>query len=133
MSSNNKIEAENFELTKKHKTNFKKSEITRTNMTSTFTVEDLEDDMANLDRMQKEATAQVGLSKSVVENIAHHHPMISKLSDEQLAQAAYLHETKQVLNKAEKTLKDVKDARKKYNAIIAAVYSKFGFSDVGAK
>lgn len=127
-----KITAENFELTKKNK-NFKKAEITRTGMTSTFTIEDLEDDMNRLDRMQKESTSQIGLSKAAVDNIERNHPYIGKMSDEQLATAAYLYETKQVLAKAEKTLKDVKAARKQYNEILATVYTKFGFSDVEAK
>lgn len=124
-----KISAENFELTKKHK-NFKQAEITRTGMTSTFTIEDLEGDMDRLDRMHKEADAQVGLSKAAIDNIERNHKMVAKMSDEQLATAAYLYETKQVMAKAEKTLKDVKVARKQYNEILATVYSKFGFSDV---
>lgn len=124
--SNKKITSEDFILSKKNK-NFKQAEITRLNMTSTFTIEDLEGDMRNLDRMEREATGQIKVSGAVVDNIARNHAFVSKMSDEQLATAAYLHETKQVLAKAEKQLKEVKRAKKQYKEILKTVYDKFGF------
>lgn len=124
--SKTKIVAEDFELTKKHK-DFKKAVITRHNMTSDFTIEDLEGDLRNLDRMEREAVGQVKVSTAAVDNITRNHPMVGKMSDEQLAKAAYLYETKQVLAKAEKTLKEVRSAKKLYNQMIDTVYTKFGF------
>ena len=121
-----KIKAEDFELTKGNK-NFKKAVITRINMTNTFTIEDLEGDMRNLDRMERESAGQIRVSKAAVDNIERNHKFISKMSDEQLAVAAYLHETKGLLAKAEKTAKEVKNAKKIYREMVKTVYEKFGF------
>lgn len=121
-----KIKAEDFELTKSNK-NFKKATITRINMTNSFTIEELEGDMRNLDRMERESAGQIRVSKAAVENIERNHKFISKMSDEQLATAAYLYETKTLLAKAEKTAKEVKNAKKLYNEMMKTVYQKFGF------
>lgn len=124
--SNHKIKAEDFELTKSNK-DFKKAVITRHNMTSDFTIADLEGDIANLDRLDRESNGQIRVSKAAIDNIERNHKFVSKMSDEQLAVAAYLYETKSVLRKAEKQAKEVKNAKKLYREMMKVVYEKFGF------
>lgn len=103
------------------------SVITRTNMTSDFTILELEGDLHNLDRMERESTGQIKVSKAAIANIERNHGFIAKMSDEQLKTAAYVHETRELLKKAEKTLKEVKDAKKLYKEMMDTVYKKFGF------
>jgi hypothetical protein len=123
----NKIKAEDFKILKADKKNFKHSTIERGGLTSTFTIGELEGDLISLDRNEREATSQIKLSKAALENIERNHKFVSKMSEEQLATAAYLHETRAVLAKAEKTLKQIKDAKKKYNEVLSTVYKVFGF------
>lgn len=125
----NKIKAEDFKIIKADKKNFKHSTIERGGLTTTFTISELEGDLISLDRNEREAAAQVKLSKAAIENIERNHKFVSKMSDEALATAAYFHETKQLLAKAEKTLKQVKDAKKKYKEVLSTVYTAFGFME----
>jgi len=122
-----KVNAEDFSIAKENKKNFKHSVIERSNLTSSFTIGELEEDLMKLGLQEKETTAQIKLSKAVIVNIGEHHKLVSKLSDEQLATAAYLYETKDVLKKSEQRLKDTKGAIKKYKDVIDVVYKKFGF------
>lgn len=121
-----KIKAEDFELTKENK-NFKQAEITRHNMTSTFTIADLEQDVAGFDKIEREANGQLRVSKAVIDNVERNHEFISKLSDEQLSVAAYLYEAKRLVKESEQRLKDVKKAKKQYADILSVVHEKFGF------
>jgi hypothetical protein len=124
-----KVNADDFKVIKENKKNFKHSVIERSNLTSSFTVGELEDDMFKLEIQEKETAAQIRLSKAAITNIGEHHKLVSKLSDEQLATAAYLYETKDVLKKAEQRLRDTKNALKKYRDVISTVYTKFGFTE----
>lgn len=122
-----KIKAEDFKIIKADKKNFKHSVIERSGLTTSFTIRELENDLIALDRNEREATSQIKLSKAALDNIERNHKFISKMSDEALAIAAYVHETKELLAKAEKTLKQVKDAKKKYKEVMKTVYEAFGF------
>lgn len=124
-----KVDPNDFSIAKVDKKNFKHSIIERSNLTNQFTIGEVEDDMFKLNSLERELTAQIGVSTAVVGNIERNHKFVSKMSDEQLRTAAYLYETKQVLNSAKSKLKEVKNAKKKYKDVLAAVYDKFGFSD----
>lgn len=130
-----KLDEKDFSIAKENKKDFRKTLIARANLTNHFTIEDVEDDLSNLNRMERELKSQISLSTKVVENVATHHPYVAKLSDEQLKTAAYLHETKDVLSKSEAKYKEVKNAQKRYKAVLELIYSKFNFTteDVSKK
>lgn len=123
----NKIIAEDFNLKKEDKKNFKKSTIERGNITNEFTLEDIEIHMADLEKMNRELTAQIRVSKAAKENVERNHKFVSKMSDEQLGVAHYLAETKEILRKSEAKLKEVKATKKKYEEVMSVVMNKFGF------
>ena len=122
-----KVNAEDFSIAKANKKDFKKAVIQRSNLTNEFTLEDIETHQVELDRLEKELTAQIKLSTAVVGNVERNHPFVSKMSDEALNAAAYLAETKNILRDAEKKLKEVKQTKKNYKEVVDTIYKKFGF------
>ena len=122
-----KIVPEDFILTKENKKDFKKSTISRINLTNEFTLEDIEAHQKHLKKNRHEVQAQVRLTSAVIRNVEENHPFVAAMSDEQLATAAYLQENKEVLKKAEAKLKEVDKTVKKYNEYLDVIYKKFGF------
>jgi regulator of sirC expression with transglutaminase-like and TPR domain len=122
-----KIIAEDFNLKKEDKKNFKKSVIERMNLTNQFTIEDIENHKAELEKSRRELNAQIRVSKSVVENVERNHPIIATLTPEQLNAAHYLSETKEILAKSEAKLKEVSKTEKRYEQVLSVIYRKFGF------
>jgi paraquat-inducible protein B len=122
-----KVNAEDFSISKQNKTNFKKSIIQRSNLTNEFTLEDIENHLTELNRLEKELASQIKLSTAVVGNVERNHPFVSKMSDEALNAAAYLFETKKIISDSEKKLKSVKQTKKNYKEVIDTIYKKFGF------
>lgn len=122
-----KIKAEDFNLKKEDKKDFKKSIIERTNLTNEFTLADIETHRAELEKMERELTAQIRISTAAKENVERNHKFVSKMSDEQLNAAHYLWETKQIIRKSEIKLKEVKRTKKKYKEIESVIMDKFGF------
>lgn len=128
--SKNKIQAEDFSIAKENKKDVNKTEILRSNLTNQFTLGDIKSHQEELDRVEKELKSQISLSTAVVSNVERNHPFVAKMSMEQLSAAAYLFETKEILNKSEKKLKEVKATLKDYVAIEEIVYSKLGYVPV---
>lgn len=124
--SKTKINPDDFSIVKKNK-DFKKAIIARGNLVNEFTVSDIEKHQAQLDKMERELTAQVKLTKAVVANVERNHPFVSKMTDEQLNAAAYLAENRHLLDESEKKLKDVLKAKKNYKEVVSTIYDKFGF------
>lgn len=123
----NKVSPEDFSIAKENKKDFKQSVIARSNLTNEFTIADIEKNQFDLDRLERELTAQVRVSTAAIDNVKRNHAFVSKMSDEQLAAASYLFETKELLQKSESNLKEVKAAKKNYKTILNAIYTKFGF------
>ncbi len=124
--SKTKINPDDFSIAKKHK-DFKKSVILRGNLTNEFTLEDVESHQAQIVKMERELTAQIKLTTAVVENVERNHEFVAAMSDEQLNVAAYLAENRNLLSEAKKKLKEVEKTKKNYEAVVAAIYEKFGF------
>jgi hypothetical protein len=123
----NKITAEDFFLKKEDKKNYKNSVIERRNLANEFTLGDIENHKVELEKMERELTAQIRVSNAAADNVCRNHVFVSKMSDEQLNAAHYLWETKMIIKKSEVKLKEVRAARKKYNQIIEIALQKFGF------
>ena len=123
----NKIIAEDFNLKKVNKKDYKQSIIERSNLTNEFTLADIENHKAELEKMQRELTAQIRVSNAAKENVERNHKFVSKMSDEQLSAAHYLLETKDIIRKSEAKLKEVRATKKKYDEVITVVMDKFGF------
>ena len=124
--SKSKLNPEDFSIAKSNK-DFKKAIISRSNLTNEFTLEDIEKHEAHLLKNERELVAQISLTKAVVGNVERNHKFVSKMSDEQLAVAAYLHENRALLAKSEGQLKDVRRAMKNYKEVTDTIYNKFGF------
>jgi cysteinyl-tRNA synthetase len=124
--SKTKINPDDFSIAKKHK-DFKKAVILRGNLTNEFTLEDVETHQAQIVKMERELTAQIKLTTAVVANVERNHEFVAAMSDEQLNIAAYLAENRNLLSEAKKKLKEVEKTKKNYEAVVAAIYEKFGF------
>lgn len=122
-----KLNPDDFSIVKDNKRDFKNAVIERSNLTNQFTVAEVEIDYMRLEQTEKELTAQIKLSTAALDNIGRNHPFVMKLSDEQLATAAYVYETKKVKSQAESKLKQVKNGMKKYRNVLETIYKKFGF------
>lgn len=122
-----KIVAEDFKIKKQNNKNFKKAIIERSNLTNEFTLEDIETHEVELDKNERELTAQIRISTAAVANVERNHPFVAKMSDAQLSAAAYLAETKDILRRSEAQLKAVKATKKKYKEVKDVVMKKFGF------
>jgi hypothetical protein len=123
----NKIIAEDFKLKKENKKDFKRSIIERHNLTNEFTLADIENHKAELEKMERELKAQIRVSNAAKENVESNHPYVSKMSDEALNAAHYLSETKEIIAKSEAKLKEVVATLKKYKEVEKVVMEKFGF------
>lgn len=122
-----KLNPDDFSIVKDNKRDFKNAVIERGNLTNQFTVAEVEIDYMRLEQMEKELTSQIKLSTAALDNIDRNHPFVMKLSDEQLATASYVYETKKVKSQAESKLKQVKNGMKKYRDVLETIYKKFGF------
>lgn len=129
----NKISPNDFEIAKVDKKNFKHSTIKRSNLTNEFTIGEIEDDMFKLNTLEREMSAQVKISTAAIDNIKRNHTYVSKMTDEMLRTAAYLYETKKVMEQAAKKLREVKNQKKKYEEVKSVIYAKFGFKDEESK
>jgi len=126
-----KLNPEHFTLKEENKDNFKKAVIARSNLTNLFTLEDVEAQQANLEKMQRELEGQIKVSSAVVVNVEKNHPEVAKLSDEKLAAADYLFENKKLLADSETKLKEVVRVSKHYEDVLVLIYEKFGFVVAG--
>lgn len=123
----NKIVAEDFNIKKENKKDYKRTVIERVNITNEFTLADIENHKADLDKMERELSSQIKVSTAVKANVERNHTFVSKMSDEQLGVAHYLCETKDIIRKAEAKLKEVRATQKKYDEVVKVVMDKFGF------
>lgn len=122
----NKINEDDFSIAKSNK-DFKKAVIARSGLTNEFTIADMEAHESDLEKSKTTLMAQIKLSDAVVKNIAHFHEHVANMSDETLAKAAYLHETKQLVATTSAKLKEVIATLRKYRLIKKVIYDKFGF------
>lgn len=124
-----KINEGDFSIAKENKKDFKKTVISRDNLTNEFTIESLEQHQSELQKSKQTIAAQLRLTDAVIGNVGRNHAHISKMSDEALATASYLYENKQIKLQAESKLKEIKAALKKYEDTLKVIYTKFGFTE----
>lgn len=122
------INPEDFELSEENE-DFKQAVIARKNLTNHFTIASIEEQQANLERMERELAAQVRVTSAVLDNVERNHPDIFAMEEDKLAAAAYLHENKVLLNDSEKKLGEVKEHLAFYEDVLGVIYKKFGFVD----
>jgi len=123
----NKINPEDFSISKENKRDFKLSVISRANLTNQFTLQSLEDHQAELTKAKSTIESQLKLTNAAIDNICRNHKTIAKLSEEDLATADYLYENKAVKTNAENKLKEIKVSLKKYEETLDVIYTKFNF------
>jgi hypothetical protein len=128
-----KLDPKDFRIFKENKKDFKQTVIARDNLTNKFSIGELEKDLEKLEDLEKQMSAQVRLSTAAVGNVERNHPFVAKLSAEQLATAAYVHETKQTLQAAERKLKEIKNTKKQYKDVMSLLNTKFGFDKLAKK
>ena len=122
-----KINPEDFELKEENKEDFKQSVIERSNVTSEFTLALVEEHKADLEKMEKELTAQIGICEKTCENIERNHEFVKELTPEQIHHVWMYQENKTVVDNATPKLETVKDQMKQYDELLDTVYTKFGF------
>jgi len=122
-----KLDPKDFRISKENKKDFKQTVIARDNLTNTFSVGKLEGDLEKLSSLETQMASQVRLSSAAIGNIERNHPFVSKLSDEHLATASYVYETKQTLKQAENKLKEIRRTKKQYRDVLSIIFTKFGF------
>lgn len=79
----------NYEIKKKAK-NLDETIIKVSGVTQEFTIADLKNDIAYLEKTQREIEPVVKLKEAEIHNIVEHHPSVLNLSDEERT-AAYLY------------------------------------------
>lgn len=105
------------------------------NLTAEFTIRAIEENIAELEKFEKELKANISLQKAAMENIANNHPGILGLSDQLKIAAAMYSESDQKQREYKTKLKDVRAVLKREKAQIDEVYEALGFekSDYGQK
>jgi hypothetical protein len=122
-----KINADDFSISKENKKDYRQSVIARGNLTNHFTIQSLEDHETELKKATETIKAQLKLTNAAIDNIERNHKKIAGLSEEELATASYLYENQAVRTNAENKLKEIKASLKKYKSTLDVIYTKFGF------
>lgn len=120
------INKEDFIL-KEENDDFKQSVIERQNVTTEFTLEDIENHQADLEKMRRELMGQMKVTQATVDNIERNHEFVNELSDEQKHHVWMYHENKTVLENAKQKLEQVEEQVERYKELLDVVYEKFGF------
>lgn len=120
------VNPEDFTI-KEENEDFRKSVIVRSNLTNTFTLEDVEKHRADLEKMKTQLEAQIKISGAVVNNVARNHEFVKDFSGEELTTLAYYKENLDLKKDAEDKLSDVDESLDAYNEAIDVIYDKFGF------
>lgn len=86
------------------------STIEKQGITANFTARDIEQDIASLEKMKKELTAQSGLEKAKIANIVRTDPEVEDLTERQ-RHAAYLYQNSYgFLVKADEKIDEINEA-----------------------
>ena len=123
---------EDFKIVKKDKKDFKASVVERSNMKNEFTLHDVENNVKELDRMEKELSSQKSLCEKTCDNITRNHPFVKDLTPEQIHHVWMYQENKTVVDDASAKLDEVAETLDNYKAITDVIYDVGGFvkSDV---
>jgi len=100
--------------------------IEKSGSTHQFTVEAVKKHMAELDRIEKELTAQIELEEAKMKNVETHHEIVQQLDDLRLTAIAVYAQSKGVKDKCEKKLKEVKEAKAEYHEEIEEIKKQTG-------
>lgn len=120
------VKPEDFSIEEENE-DFRKSTIARSNLTNTFTLEDVEKHREELKKMKQQLESQIKVSGAVVDNVERNHDFVKDFSGEELTTLAYYKENLDVKKDAEDKLSDVEQSLDAYNEVIDVVYDKFGF------
>lgn len=125
--SDNKINAQDFELKEENEENFRDSVIERKNVTTEFTITAVEEHKADLQKFERELKSQISLCQKTVDNMLENHEWLKEMDDEKLHHAWMLKSNLDVIKEAEPKLVQVEDQLTQYNELLDTVYEKFGF------
>jgi hypothetical protein len=125
------INPEDFILKEENKDYFKKSLIERQNVTTEFTLEDIEAHQADLKKMERELKAQFKVTGATIDNIERNHPFVKDFDKEQLHHIWMYHENKVLMENAEQKYEQVKEQLTAYKELLEVLYEKFGFVKSG--
>lgn len=125
--SDKQIIPDDFNLIEKNEEDFKQSVIERVNVTTEFTPALVEEHQADLKKIERELTSQLGVSNATIENIERNHEFVKELDDEQRHHVWMLYENMQVVKNAEAKLEQVKEQLEQYDVLLETIYTKFGF------
>jgi len=123
----NKFVPEDFELKKEDKKDFHQSIIRRNNLSNEFTMVDVEHAVVELEKLNKEATSQIGLSGNMMKNIKDNNKFINNLSEEQIHAVWMYFENAQIVAVAGNKQKEIRKQLITYKKLKDMIYHKFGF------
>jgi len=84
--------------------------IEKSGLKSEFTIRDINSNLARMEKITKELTAQLELEKAKMENIEHFHPFLKDLSAEDLHTAWLYQEAKEYADQIPPKLKEIEEA-----------------------
>lgn len=122
------LNPEDLAIKEENKEDFKQSVITRSNLTNEFTVADIETHLVTLNKMKKEADANVSLAKSMLANIEKNHKkLIDSLSPEKIATVWLWQENQNMVKEITPQQKDINKEVEKHEDYLSTIYETFGF------
>lgn len=125
------INAGDFILKEEDKEYFKKSIIERQNVTTEFTLEDIESHQADLERMERELKSQLKVTGAMIDNIERNHEFVKDLDVEQVHTVWMYNENKELFDASEEKLEQVTEQLATYKELLDVLYEKFGFVKSG--
>lgn len=101
---------------------YKETVIEKSGIKATFTLAQVEAHQRDLEKLRSELEAQIKVDDATMQNVAHFHPTVAEMSDEDLVSAAiYQHSKKMVLDcttKLDEVNKQIEDYKNETNKIM---------------
>lgn len=100
--------------------------IEKTGHSHSFSMDEVKDHMAKLDKMEKELLAQKELEEAKMTNVETNHEIVKTLTDEQFAACGIYARAKEIHTACVQKLEQVEECRKEYAEELKAIEEQTG-------
>jgi len=100
--------------------------ITKTGHSHSFTLDEVRDHIAKLDKLETELKAQKALEEAKMTNVETNHEIVKTLTDEQFAACGIYARAKEIHIACVQKLEQVDEARKEYAEELKAIEEQTG-------
>lgn len=100
--------------------------LTKTGHSHTFTMDEVREHLAKLDKMEKELTSQKELEEAKMQNVEANHEIVKTLTDEQFAACGIYARAKEIHIACVQKLEQIAEARKEYAEDLKAIEEQTG-------